>query len=91
MGWTMSQGSSVVVALKRPPGYEDVHPDLVIEDALRAGWPFDFLRDEGTAVFIAIERPEGYERSSPSSVAKDAISPSWPQWSVVKRKLADHS
>ena len=85
MGWTMSQGSTVVVALKRPPGYEDVHPDLVIEDALRPDWPYEFLRDEGSAVVIAIERPEGYERSSASSVAKEAVNPSWPRWSLVKQ------
>lgn len=29
----------VLVALKRPEGYEDVHPELVAEDAIRETWP----------------------------------------------------
>lgn len=80
----MSQTSPVVVALKRHPGYEEVHAELVIEDAMRPGWTYDFLRDEGTAVVIAIDRPEGYEKSSAAGLAKEAISPSWPSWSLVK-------
>jgi len=81
----MSRALSVAISLKRPPGYEDVHPDLVIEDALQPDWPYEFLRDEGTAVVIAVERPAGYERSSASSVANEAVRPSWPQWSIVKQ------
>lgn len=29
----------VLVALKRPEGYEDTHPELVAEDAIREQWP----------------------------------------------------
>ncbi len=29
----------VLVALKRPEGYEDVHPELVTEDAIGNRWP----------------------------------------------------
>lgn len=29
----------VLVALKRPEGYEDVHPEIVAEDAIRPEWP----------------------------------------------------
>jgi len=84
----MSQASSVVVALRRHPGYEDVHHELVIEDAMQPGWTYEFLRDEGTAVVIAIDRPEGYERSSAVSVAKEAVRPHWPSWSLVKQRAA---
>ncbi len=81
----MSQASPVVVALNRQLDYEDVHADLVIEDAVRPGWTYKFLRDEGTAVVIAIDRPEGYERSSASGLAKEAVSPNWPSWSLLER------
>ena len=34
------EDDEVVVALKRPEdGYEDVHPDLVAEDAIMPNWP----------------------------------------------------
>lgn len=33
-----SLASCVLVALKRPAGYSDVHPELVIEDAMRPGF-----------------------------------------------------
>jgi hypothetical protein len=29
----------VLVALKRPEDYEDVHPELVAEDAIKDTWP----------------------------------------------------
>ncbi|MEE4460758.1 hypothetical protein V2S84_01185 [Azotobacter chroococcum] len=29
----------VLVALKRPEGYEDTHPKLVAEDAIHEQWP----------------------------------------------------
>ncbi|RCW65153.1 hypothetical protein [Pseudorhodoferax soli] len=29
----------VLVALKRPEGYEDTHPELVAEDAIKDTWP----------------------------------------------------
>ena len=32
------QEGGVLVVLIRPEGYEDVHPDLVAEDAIKAGW-----------------------------------------------------
>jgi hypothetical protein len=82
---TMSQISPVVVALKRHPGYEDVHAELVIEDAMQPGWTYEFLRDEGTAVIIAIDRPEGYGKLSAAALAKEAVSPRWPSWALVKQ------
>jgi len=33
------EDDEVLVALKRPEGYEDVHPDLVAEDAIMPNWP----------------------------------------------------
>ena len=81
----MSRGFNTGCCFEAAAGYEDVHPDLVIEDALRHDWPYEFLRDEGTAVVVAIDRPEGYERSSASSVVKEAVNPNWPQWSLVKQ------
>lgn len=29
----------VLIALKRPEDYEDVHPELVAEDAINEDWP----------------------------------------------------
>lgn len=29
----------VLVALKRPEGYEDAHPEIVAEDAIKENWP----------------------------------------------------
>lgn len=81
----MSQISPVVITLKRRHGYEDVHADLVIEDAMRPGWTYELLRDEGTAVVIAIDRPEGYEKLSAAGLAKEAVDPRWPSWSLVKQ------
>ena len=45
---TTSQLSPVLIALKRHAGYEDVHPDLVIEDALRPGWALSFVEMKAT-------------------------------------------
>lgn len=33
------EDDEVLVALKRPEGYEDAHPQLVAEDAIRQLWP----------------------------------------------------
>jgi len=34
------EDDEVLVALKRPEeGYEDVHPELVAEDAIKDNWP----------------------------------------------------
>lgn len=39
----------VLVALKRPEGYEDVHPQLVAEDAIEDEWPvYRTILPEGT-------------------------------------------
>ena len=81
----MTADKPVLVALKRPPGYEDVHADLVVEDAMNPDWPWDLLRDEGAAVVVSIDRPEGYERTSAAEVAKEAVRGTWPAWSVLKR------
>lgn len=80
----MDGNSRVFVALKRPPGYEDVHAELVGADAMRPGWAWELLSDEGADVVVAIDRPEGYERLAAREVAKEAISPTWPTWSTVK-------
>ncbi|MFN9473961.1 hypothetical protein [Acidovorax sp.] len=79
----MTQLSPVMIALKRPTGCEDVHGDLVMDEALRPGWPWSFVRDDGSAVVVAIDRPEGYERSAAKTLAKDAVKTTWPSWSVV--------
>ena len=33
------EDDEVLVALKRPEDYEDVHPELVAEDAIKETWP----------------------------------------------------
>lgn len=33
------EDDEVLVALKRPEGYDDVHPQLVAEDAIKESWP----------------------------------------------------
>lgn len=35
------EADEVLVAIKRPEGYEDVHPELLAEDAL-PGTPFEY-------------------------------------------------
>lgn len=79
----MRQAAPVVIALERHPGYEDVHAELVLEDALHPGWTYELLRDDGNAVVISIDRPEGYERTSASGLANEAVKPSWPSWSLA--------
>jgi hypothetical protein len=32
------EDGEVLVAIKRPEDYEDVHPELVVLDAIRGGW-----------------------------------------------------
>lgn len=81
----MAQFFPVLVALQRHAGYEDVHHDLVMEDAMKPGWSCSFVRDEGSAVVVAIERPEGYERTPAATLAKDVLKPTWPSWSVIRR------
>ncbi|KQW54170.1 hypothetical protein ASC92_22855 [Variovorax sp. Root411] len=44
---TMTLDHRVFVALKRPPRYEDVHAELVMEDAMHQDWPWELLCDEG--------------------------------------------
>lgn len=84
----MTSDRRVLIALKRPPGYEDVHAELVIEDAMNQDWPLELLRDEGSAVIVAVDRPEGYERTAAVEVAKDAVKETWPAWSLLKRDKA---
>lgn len=49
-GWPPA--GSVLVAIHRPEGYDDVHPDLLLHDALRDGFdytlPYATDRDGGT-------------------------------------------
>lgn len=33
------EDDEVLVALKRPEDYDDVHPELVAEDAIKETWP----------------------------------------------------
>ncbi|MCO4240915.1 hypothetical protein ACFOW3_13780 [Acidovorax facilis] len=33
------EDDEVLVALKRPEDYDDVHPQLVAEDAIKESWP----------------------------------------------------
>ena len=74
----------VFVALKRPLGYEDVHAELVAEDAMSERWSWEVLNDQGEAVIVAIDRPEGYRRVSATAVAKEAVKTTWPTWSVTR-------
>ena len=74
----------VLVALKRPADYFDVHPELVVEDAMRPGFGWELIRDDGQEVVIALDRPEEYERSAAKTVAADMLAPSWSAWRIVK-------
>lgn len=75
----------VLVALKRPQGYEDVHPELVAVDALNHSdpWPHEVVRDAGAEVVIALERGEDYEDVPASDLAQEAINKTWPSWRLV--------
>lgn len=75
----------VFVALQRPAGYEDVHPEFVVEDALRhnSSWPHEIVRDDGGSVVVALERLEGYEAVSADELAQEAINQTWPDWHIV--------
>lgn len=82
---TATFSSRVLVALKRPAGYSDVHPELVVQDALRENAPWEIVRDDGAEVVVALDRPEEYERASAKSVATEFVLPTWPSWRVVKQ------
>ena len=75
----------VFVALQRPAGYEDVHPELVVEDALNHSdpWPHEVVRDDGRVVVIKLERLEGYEDAPADELAREAINTNWPAWTLV--------
>jgi hypothetical protein len=75
----------VLVALKRPADYSDVHAELVAEDAMRPGHGWELIRDDGAEVIVAIERPEEYERTAAKTLASELISPTWPSWRIVKQ------
>jgi len=83
---TSTTPSKVLVALTRPPGYADVHPELVAIDALDPDrpWPHEVVRDEGADVVIELYRTEGYERAAARAVATEAVKPEWPAWRVVR-------
>ncbi|WP_431257524.1 hypothetical protein ACQ859_16950 [Roseateles chitinivorans] len=72
-----SRSTSVQILLVRPPGYEDVHPDLVLEDAMRDGWPCEILEDRGIELLVEIHRIEAYERAARAAVAADAVKATW--------------
>ena len=36
------EDDEVLVALKRPDEYDDVHPELVSEDAIKGTWPAEY-------------------------------------------------
>ena len=80
----MRPGKQVVVALVRPAGYEDVHAELLAEDAMDPAWPWDLLADQGTHVVLGIHRPENYERTAAETVAKEAIRSTWPWWHIIR-------
>lgn len=82
---TTNHQERVLVALKRPEGYSDVHPELVIVDALdhQRPWPNELLRDDGTEIVVALERLEGYEDAPAAEVAAEAINKTWPAWRLV--------
>ena len=54
--------------------------DLVAEDAMREGWPYEVLQDEGTAVRVAVDRVEGYERAAKRELAADAVKAAWQKY-----------
>ena len=76
----------VLVALKRPHGYEDVHPELVAFDALNHSdpWPHEVVRDDGAEVVIALIRGEEYEGVPADEMAKEVINKTWPSWRLVE-------
>lgn len=75
----------VLVALKRPADYSDVHPELVVVDAMREGAPWELIRDDGEEVVVAVDRPEEYERAAAKTVAAEMVAPTWPAWRVLKQ------
>jgi len=79
-----SSATRVLVALKRPADYADVHPELVAEDAMRPGFGWELIRDDGSEVVVALDRPEEYERTAARLVAAEIVAPTWPAWRVVK-------
>lgn len=73
----------VLVALLRIPGYEDVHPELVVAAALdhQTPWPHSLVHDEG----LEVERPEDHEDASPFELARKAINSTWwPAWRSIE-------
>jgi hypothetical protein len=71
--------------LERPTGYEDVHGELVVEDAMHPDWAWELLYDDGSAVVIAITRPEGYELAHANELAREAVRSTWPTWSLARQ------
>ena len=80
-----SSSSRVFVALKRPAGYFDVHPELVAVDAMREGSPWELIRDDGTEVVVALDRLEGYERVAAKAFAAEMVAPTWPTWRIAEQ------
>lgn len=48
----------VLVALKRPEGYEDVHPELVTADAIGERWPGEYRTIHGADLRAEVETEE---------------------------------
>ena len=80
----MHHSDQVIVALTRPSGYEDVHAELVAEDAMDPAWQWNLISDEGSHVVVGILRPEEYARTAGAALAREAIRPTWPWWHVVR-------
>lgn len=78
------QSARVLVALKRPADYFDVHPELVAEDAMRPGQGWELVRDDGAEVVVALDRPEEYERVAAKVLVAEMVAPTWPAWRIVK-------
>ena len=79
------EAPAVLVALTRPPGYRDVHAQLVAEDALdhHRPWSHEIVRDDGAEVIVALARPEEYAQVEAEELAREAISKQWPDWRVL--------
>ena len=75
----MTSANRVEIRIARPIGYDDVHPELLAEDAMREGWPYEVVHDHGAVVVVSVDRIEGYERAPLKAVATDAIKASWQQ------------
>jgi hypothetical protein len=85
MAMTLNKSGKVLVALKRPVGYEDVHQDLVAIDALERSntWPYQIVSDDGDEVVVELERIEAYEDAPAIEIVQEAINKTWSCWRII--------